>query len=78
MQTAAPATPGSTYRIEHADSKLSIRLHCEPAPIGNGLRIVPQLSQAHRASRFITRDAAELVAATYLPHTPVEIVRVDA
>ena len=73
-----PVTPGSTYRLDHADSRLSIRLHCEPAPIGGGLRIVPQLSLAHRASRFVNREAAELVAATYLPHTPVEIVRVDA
>lgn len=73
-----PATPCSTYRLDHADSQLSIRLHCEPAPIGGGLRIVPQLSLANRASRFVNREAAELVAATYLPHTAVEIVRVDA
>lgn len=77
MQQQA-ATPGSTYRLEHADSKLSIRLHCEPSPIGGALRIVPQLSRAAKTSRFVNREAAELVAATYLPHTAVEIVRVDA
>lgn len=78
-QTATPRpTPGSTYRLDHADSRLSIRLHCEPSPIGGDLRIVPQLSLPQKASRFVDREAAELVAATYLPHTPVEIVRVDA
>lgn len=68
----------SIYRLEHADSQLCIRLHCEPSPFGGHLRIVPKLSLANRASRFVNREDAELVAATYLPHTAVEIVRVDA
>jgi hypothetical protein len=83
MQTAPAATPAprgiqSTYRLEHCESRLCIRLHCEPALTGDTPRIVPQLARADRASRFPDHDAAALIAATYLPHLPVEIVRVDS
>lgn len=80
LTPATPAQPGrnSTWRLEHCHSSLCIRLHCEPTPAHERPRIVPQLTRADRANRFISREVAELIAATYLPHTPVEIVRVDA
>ncbi len=76
--SAVPAHKISTYRLEHCESGLCIRLHCEPTLFGDGLRIVPQLSRADKASRFPAYDAAAIAANHYLPHTPVEIVRVDA
>lgn len=72
-----PAISG-TYRAEHCDTGLSIRLHCPLQQIGEPLRIEPQLTRAERATPFVSREAAELIAARFFPHIPVEIVRVDA
>lgn len=72
------AYPGSTYRLEHCEHQLPIRLHCPAQPAGEPLRIVPQLSHPAKASRFVSHAVAALVASRYFPNVPVEIVRVDA
>lgn len=76
--TTATPPRNSEYRLEHCETGLCIRLHSEPALTGDSPRIVPQLVRAKDAMRIVARDAAELIAARYLPHIPVEIVRVDA
>lgn len=68
----------SHYRLELCDCSLSIRLHCEPAVTGESPKIVARPCARERGDRYTRREVAELIAATYLPHTPVEIVRVDA
>ena len=85
MHQPTPATPGgrtgslSTYRLELAEQRaLSIRLHCQPASPGESPRIVAVHCLPQQASRFNSFEAAAAVHARYLPHTPVEIVRVDA
>lgn len=79
MQPTTAAPPrNSEYRLEHCETGLCIRLHSEPALTGDSPRIVPQLVRAQHAMRIVDRDAAALIASTYLPKIPVEIVRVDA
>lgn len=69
----------STYRLQLAEQRaLSIRLHCQPASPGESPRILAVPCLPEHASRFTTYEAAAVVHARYLPHTPVEIVRVDA
>lgn len=75
---SVPRQKISTYRAEHCDTGLSIRLHCPPQPVGEALRIEPQLTRADRATPFVSREAAQLIAARFFPRIPVDIVRVDA
>lgn len=76
--TTATPRRNSEYRLEHCETGLCIRLHSEKSTVGEGLRIVPQLVRAQHAMRIVDHDAAVLIASTYLPKIPVEIVRVDA
>ncbi len=78
--TATPAKSGiqSTYRLEHCEHQLPIRLFSPAQPAGEPLRVIPQLCKPAKASRFVSREAAELIASRFFPALPVEIVRVDA
>lgn len=80
-----PATPAgkpgtlSTYRLDLAEQRaLSIRLHCAASPLNNAPQILAQPCRPDQATRFVSHEAAAVAHAHYLPHTPVEIVRVDA
>lgn len=79
-----PATPASqpgnlsTYRLEHLETGLPIKLFCPIQQVGEPLRIIPRLSTPKEATRFAARDAAVLIASTHFPEVAVEAVRVDA
>lgn len=77
---AAPRTAAlsGTWRADLCHSAGSIRLHCPAQPAGEPLLIEPQLTTAERATRFVSRQVGEILAAKFFPHLPVEIVRVDA
>lgn len=68
----------SHYLIEDPQTKLCIRLHCEPTPAGDALRIVPRLSERAHASPFPSHEAAAVAFAHYLGGCAMDIVRVDA
>jgi hypothetical protein len=68
----------STYRLEHCEHQLPIRLFAPAQPAGEPLRVIPRLCKPAKATRFVSRAAAALIAARFFPTVPVEIVRVDA
>lgn len=80
MHQTTQAAPGidSTWRLEHCEHQLPIRLFSPAQPVGEPLRIIPRLCKPKDATRFVSRDAAALVASRFFPTVPVEIARVDA
>lgn len=76
---SVPRAKISTYRLDLAEQRaLSIRLHCAASPLNNAPQILAQPCRPDQATRFVSHEAAAVAHAHYLPHTPVEIVRVDA
>lgn len=70
--------PQSTYRFEHCEHQLPLRLFSPAQPAGEPLRVIPRLCLPAKATHFVSREVAELIASRFFPNLPVEIVRVDA
>jgi hypothetical protein len=82
MKTATAATTktgiDSNWQLEHCEHQLPIRLFSPAQPAGEPLRVIPRLCLPAKATRFVSREVAELIASRFFPNLPVEIVRVDA